>query len=184
MFFLQYQLYGLKVETTYQCTEYPCIFKVECYVSRPMEKTIFLYFMLGVGVLCILINLIEIAFFVWKKLLWECSGEKVEQAASPNQYILGTYPVSEVPKIYNRHYGEPRPQGKVIHRSAGPAPPGYYIPDVNPPTEKYRSPANGFPHIRLRAASFTTSESDVTDDGGSSVGSLRVALEDNARQYL
>ena len=97
---------------------------------------------------------------------------------------MGTYPISEIAKVHNRHYGEPRPQDRVIQRDPGPAPPGYYIPDVDPPSEKYKSPANGFPHIRLRAASFTTSESDVTTDDATSIDSMRLVLENNAQQFL
>lgn len=63
-------------------------------------------------------------------------------------------------------------------------PPGYYIPDVDPPTEKYCSPANGFPPIRMAAASFTTSESDVTSDDATSMGSMIHVMDDNARRFL
>jgi len=182
-FQFQYLLYGLWVPAYYLCTSYPCKHTVECYVSRPMEKTIFLFFMLGVGGICMLINIIEIIFLVWKKINWEFKGKRAESSSS-SSYILGTYPISDVTKVHNNQFVEPRQLERVIVRKPDPAPPGYYIPDVDPPSEKFRSPANGFPHIRLRAASFTTSESDVTTDDATSIDSMRYALEDNARRFL
>ncbi|KFW95977.1 Gap junction delta-2 protein, partial [Phalacrocorax carbo] len=38
----QYFLYGFNVPSMYECDRYPCIKEVECYVSRPTEKTVFL----------------------------------------------------------------------------------------------------------------------------------------------
>ena len=98
--------------------------------------------------------------------------------------ILGTCSLSDVPKIHNRHLGDSYKFGKMKNRSSSPAPPGYYIPDVQPPSEKYRSPANGFPPIRLRAASFTTSESDVTSDKASTEGPFFQLMEDSVRTHL
>ncbi|NXN90085.1 CXD2 protein, partial [Bombycilla garrulus] len=36
----QYFLYGFNVPSMYECDRYPCIKEVECYVSRPTEKTV------------------------------------------------------------------------------------------------------------------------------------------------
>ncbi|NXN48323.1 CXD2 protein, partial [Rhinoptilus africanus] len=36
----QYFLYGLEVPATFRCRRYPCVKEVECYVSRPTEKTL------------------------------------------------------------------------------------------------------------------------------------------------
>ncbi|XP_060731427.1 gap junction protein gamma 2 [Tachysurus vachellii] len=61
VFFLvgQYLLYGFRVSATYVCDEIPCPHRVDCFVSRPTEKTIFLLIMYVVSCLCLLLNLCE-----------------------------------------------------------------------------------------------------------------------------
>ncbi|TSL47614.1 Gap junction gamma-1 protein [Bagarius yarrelli] len=56
----QYVLYGFKVPANYLCKIHPCPNTVDCFVSRPTEKTIFLLIMYTVSVLCLLLTLLEI----------------------------------------------------------------------------------------------------------------------------
>lgn len=58
--FGQYILYGLEVAPVYVCTHSPCPNKVDCFVSRPTEKTTFLRIMYGVSALCLLFTMLEI----------------------------------------------------------------------------------------------------------------------------
>ncbi|XP_076011358.1 gap junction gamma-1 protein-like [Genypterus blacodes] len=58
--FGQYVLYGLEVAPSYICTRSPCPHTVDCFVSRPTEKTIFLLVMYVVSFLCLLLTLLEI----------------------------------------------------------------------------------------------------------------------------
>ncbi|XP_059895897.1 gap junction gamma-1 protein [Gadus macrocephalus] len=58
--FGQYVLYGLEVAPSYVCTRSPCPHTVDCFVSRPTEKTIFLLIMYGVSALCLLFTALEI----------------------------------------------------------------------------------------------------------------------------
>ncbi|XP_044194242.1 gap junction gamma-1 protein-like [Thunnus albacares] len=55
----QYALYGFAVPATYMCSTLPCPHKVDCFVSRPTEKTIFLLIMYTVSFLCLLVNIWE-----------------------------------------------------------------------------------------------------------------------------
>ncbi|KAM8876230.1 gap junction gamma-1 protein-like [Synchiropus picturatus] len=55
----QYALYGFTVPPSYECTSLPCPHTVNCYVSRPTEKTIFLLIMYAVSFLCLAINIWE-----------------------------------------------------------------------------------------------------------------------------
>ncbi|MGH0189454.1 UNVERIFIED_CONTAM: hypothetical protein FKN15_045946 [Acipenser sinensis] len=55
----QYVLYGFKVSPTYVCERSPCPYKVDCFISRPTEKTIFLLIMYAVTLLCLVLNLWE-----------------------------------------------------------------------------------------------------------------------------
>lgn len=64
----QWKLFGLQVPVRFLCTSSPCNQPVDCYVSRPTEKTIFLIFMFCVGVFCIVLNLLELNHLGWKKI--------------------------------------------------------------------------------------------------------------------
>ncbi|XP_046880367.1 gap junction alpha-3 protein-like [Hypomesus transpacificus] len=55
----QYLLYGFQLKPLYTCDRSPCPNTVNCYISRPTEKTIFIIFMLGVASLSLFLNLIE-----------------------------------------------------------------------------------------------------------------------------
>nr|XP_014042861.1 unnamed protein product [Salmo salar] len=56
----QYVLYGFEVAPSYVCTRSPCPHTVDCFVSRPTEKTIFLLVMYVVSLLCTTLTLLEI----------------------------------------------------------------------------------------------------------------------------
>ncbi|KAM4597428.1 gap junction protein delta 6 [Fundulus diaphanus] len=64
----QWKLYGFHVPVHFLCISSPCGQPVDCYVSRPTEKTIFLIFMFCVGVFCIILNLLELNHLGWKKI--------------------------------------------------------------------------------------------------------------------
>ncbi len=64
----QYFLYGFSVPGIFECDRYPCLKEVECYVSRPTEKTVFLVFMFAVSGLCVVLNLAELNHLGWKKI--------------------------------------------------------------------------------------------------------------------
>ncbi|KAE8283449.1 Gap junction gamma-1 protein Connexin-45 [Larimichthys crocea] len=55
----QYLLYGFRVTPVFVCSGKPCPHSVDCFVSRPTEKTIFLRIMYGVTVLCLALNVWE-----------------------------------------------------------------------------------------------------------------------------
>ncbi|XP_063060584.1 gap junction delta-2 protein [Engraulis encrasicolus] len=64
----QYFLYGFNVPAMYECDRYPCVKEVECYVSRPTEKTVFLVFMFAVSGICVVLNLAELNHLGWRKI--------------------------------------------------------------------------------------------------------------------
>uniref|UniRef100_A0A4W5KB03 Gap junction protein n=1 Tax=Hucho hucho TaxID=62062 RepID=A0A4W5KB03_9TELE len=64
----QYFLYGFNVPGMFECDRYPCVKEVECYVSRPTEKTVFLIFMFAVSGICVLLNLAELNHLGWRKI--------------------------------------------------------------------------------------------------------------------
>ncbi|XP_068427480.1 gap junction gamma-2 protein [Clinocottus analis] len=55
----QYLLYGFRVSPSYVCNKVPCPHRVDCFISRPTEKTIFLLIMYVVSCLCLVLNVCE-----------------------------------------------------------------------------------------------------------------------------
>ncbi|XP_032803480.2 gap junction delta-2 protein-like [Petromyzon marinus] len=64
----QWLLFGFRVPIHYKCQVFPCPLIVDCFVSRPTEKKIFLLFMFSVGVFCICLNIVELNHLGWKKI--------------------------------------------------------------------------------------------------------------------
>ncbi|XP_052004667.1 gap junction alpha-3 protein-like [Xyrauchen texanus] len=64
----QYFLYGFQLRPLYKCARWPCPNTVDCFLSRPTEKTIFIIFMLVVACVSLLLNLLEIYHLGWKKV--------------------------------------------------------------------------------------------------------------------
>ncbi|KAF7708944.1 hypothetical protein HF521_018001 [Silurus meridionalis] len=55
-----YYLFGFYTPKRFMCQHVPCTTMVDCYISRPTEKTIMLNFMLGLAALSLLLSLSEI----------------------------------------------------------------------------------------------------------------------------
>lgn len=64
----QYFLYGFRILPLYKCSRWPCPNTVDCYVSRPTEKTIFIIFMLAVACVSLFLNFVEISHLGLKKI--------------------------------------------------------------------------------------------------------------------
>lgn len=64
----QYYLYGFIMVPMFPCSRDPCPFTVECYMSRPTEKTIFIIFMLVVACVSLLLNVIEMLYLIITKV--------------------------------------------------------------------------------------------------------------------
>lgn len=69
----QWQLYGFKVEAQFPCSRFPCPYTVDCFTSRPAEKTVFLIFYFAVGVISALSSCAEL---LYGSLKWFCSGQQ------------------------------------------------------------------------------------------------------------
>ncbi|KAF7473773.1 gap junction alpha-3 protein [Marmota monax] len=63
----QYFLYGFQLQPLYRCDRWPCPNMVDCFISRPTEKTIFIIFMLAVACASLVLNMLEIYHLGWKK---------------------------------------------------------------------------------------------------------------------
>uniref|UniRef100_A0A8C8S2Y8 Gap junction protein n=1 Tax=Pelusios castaneus TaxID=367368 RepID=A0A8C8S2Y8_9SAUR len=64
----QYLLYGFQMYPLYKCTRPPCPNTVDCFVSRPTEKTIFMIFMHSIAAVSLFLNILEIIHLGIKKI--------------------------------------------------------------------------------------------------------------------
>uniref|UniRef100_UPI003AB037D7 gap junction alpha-3 protein-like isoform X1 n=1 Tax=Centroberyx gerrardi TaxID=166262 RepID=UPI003AB037D7 len=78
----QYFLYGFHLKPLYKCGRWPCPNTVDCFISRPTEKTIFIIFMLVVACVSLLLNLLEIYHLGWKKVKQGVSNEFIHHHQS------------------------------------------------------------------------------------------------------
>ncbi|XP_028997334.1 connexin 32.3 [Betta splendens] len=93
----QYYLYGFVMVPMFPCSKKPCPFTVECYMSRPTEKTIFIIFMLVVACVSLLLNVIEMFYLICTRV--RCGsrshGRKVTSAENPARLSSPTWPTAE-----------------------------------------------------------------------------------------
>ncbi|XP_066232026.1 gap junction alpha-9 protein [Saccopteryx leptura] len=64
----QYLLYGFHLEPLFKCHRYPCPNIIDCFVSRPTEKTIFLLFMQSIAIVSLFLNVLEIFHLGFKQI--------------------------------------------------------------------------------------------------------------------
>ncbi|XP_065107817.1 gap junction protein, alpha 5a [Paramisgurnus dabryanus] len=64
---IQYMLYGIFLNSLYHCDTSPCPNPVNCYMSRPTEKNVFIVFMLVVAVVSLFLSVLELYHIGWKR---------------------------------------------------------------------------------------------------------------------
>ncbi|XP_033980954.1 gap junction alpha-9 protein-like [Trematomus bernacchii] len=65
---VQYFLYGNRLKPLFKCEREPCPNVVDCFVSRPTEKTVFMIFMQGIACISLFLSILEIMHLGFKKL--------------------------------------------------------------------------------------------------------------------
>lgn len=94
----QYVLYGCRLEPLFKCEREPCPNAVDCFVSRPTEKTVFMLFMQGIAGVSLFLSLLEMMHLGYKKL---------------KKGILGYYP--NVKDEMDDYYGNNPKKNSVAH---------------------------------------------------------------------
>ncbi|XP_031170518.1 connexin 55.5 isoform X1 [Sander lucioperca] len=64
----QYLLYGFHLYPLFKCERDPCPNAVDCYVSRPTEKSVFMVFMQCIAAISLFLNILEIIHLSYKKI--------------------------------------------------------------------------------------------------------------------
>ncbi|XP_029348893.1 gap junction protein, alpha 5a [Echeneis naucrates] len=65
---VQYLIYGVFLKAMYLCKAWPCPNPVNCYMSRPTEKNVFIIFMLVVAGVSLLLSVLELYHLGWKSV--------------------------------------------------------------------------------------------------------------------
>uniref|UniRef100_A0A3Q2XT59 Gap junction protein n=1 Tax=Hippocampus comes TaxID=109280 RepID=A0A3Q2XT59_HIPCM len=79
---VQYMIYGVFLKALYLCTASPCPNPVNCYMSRPTEKNIFIVFMLVVAAVSLALSVLELYYLGWKSLR-ACMQRKAARRTLP-----------------------------------------------------------------------------------------------------
>lgn len=93
----QYFLYGFVMVPMFPCSRKPCPFTVECYMSRPTEKTIFIIFMLVVACVSLVLNVMEMLYLIWTRIKCrsKSKGSRYTSAENPASLPAHKWPTSE-----------------------------------------------------------------------------------------
>ncbi|XP_008311590.1 connexin 32.3 [Cynoglossus semilaevis] len=84
----QYYLYGFIMVPMFPCSKKPCPFTVECYMSRPTEKTIFIIFMLVVACISLFLNVVEIFYLLFTRLGCRSKKQNLKVTSAENPATL------------------------------------------------------------------------------------------------
>uniref|UniRef100_A0A672GRU6 Gap junction protein n=1 Tax=Salarias fasciatus TaxID=181472 RepID=A0A672GRU6_SALFA len=77
---VQYMIYGVFLKALYLCKAWPCPNPVNCYMSRPTEKNVFIVFMLVVAGVSLLLSVLELYHLGWKSMR-RCVRDRALQRA-------------------------------------------------------------------------------------------------------
>lgn len=107
-----YYLFGFYVSKRFMCQHAPCTTMVDCYISRPTEKTIMLNFMLGLAALSLLLSLFDVICAIQQSAQHRSKKMMmVEKLYEEERYFLGESGVSTV------GFGDPEHQSLLVNGS-------------------------------------------------------------------
>lgn len=101
IFYLIYP--DFKMVRLVKCDSYPCPNTVDCFVSRPTEKTIFTVFMLAVSGVCVLLNLAEVAYLIGRACKRCLRGSEEESKVAWISQRLSSYRQNEINQLIADH---------------------------------------------------------------------------------
>ncbi|NWR51144.1 CXA9 protein, partial [Regulus satrapa] len=93
----QYLLYGFHLDPLYKCHRDPCPNTVDCFVSRPTEKTVFILFMQSIATVSLLLNILEIIHLGFRKIKMGLCEQNKNKDDSDNFYINKSKKYSVIP---------------------------------------------------------------------------------------
>jgi len=94
----QYVLYGHRLDPLYKCERQPCPNVVDCFVSRPTEKTVFMVFMQGIACISLVFSLLEVMHLGFKKLKRGILDDDPHPKADLDEDYVGKSPHAPLPQ--------------------------------------------------------------------------------------
>ncbi|KAK9978426.1 hypothetical protein ABG768_020177 [Culter alburnus] len=83
---IQWCIYGFSLSAVYTCERWPCPHQVDCFLSRPTEKTVFIIFMLVVSLVSLLLNIIELFYVLYKRRKDQNQSPSEQQSSEMIEY--------------------------------------------------------------------------------------------------
>ncbi|KAI1895715.1 hypothetical protein AGOR_G00109100 [Albula goreensis] len=120
---IQWYIYGFSLAAVYTCERLPCPHRVDCFLSRPTEKTVFIIFMLVVSLVSLLLNAIELFYVFFKNVKDRVKGKEDHFHATGTLGTLGSTTKEMSPSKYAYYNGCSSPSGPMSPVS----PPGYKL---------------------------------------------------------
>ncbi|NXS02672.1 CXA9 protein, partial [Oxylabes madagascariensis] len=93
----QYLLYGFHLDPLYKCQRDPCPNTVDCFVSRPTEKTVFILFMQSIATVSLFLNVLEIIHLGFRKIKMGLCEQNKSKEDFDNFYINKSKKYSAIP---------------------------------------------------------------------------------------
>ncbi|XP_017311597.1 gap junction alpha-1 protein [Ictalurus punctatus] len=96
---IQWYIYGFSLSAVYTCERSPCPHRVDCFLSRPTEKTVFIIFMLVVSLVSLVLNGIELFYVFFKRI-----KDRVKEKKGQFQSNTLTHPPKDMPGTKYAYY--------------------------------------------------------------------------------
>ncbi|XP_074845229.1 gap junction alpha-10 protein [Carettochelys insculpta] len=129
----QYVLYGLQMDPLYKCTRSPCPNTVDCFVSRPTEKTIFMMFMHSIAAVSLFLNILEIIHLGLKKIkITLHERQRTEAVVAEEMSICNLKKNSVVQQVCIMRNSSPHSSYKLLPTQQG------GLPVYLPPAQGYK----------------------------------------------
>ncbi|XP_009975700.1 PREDICTED: gap junction delta-4 protein [Tauraco erythrolophus] len=90
---VQYFLFGFFVPERFSCYHSPCTSTVDCYISRPTEKSIMMIFIWGVSSLSFLLSLADLVCALWRMTAKNQKNKLLANLHVENECICSLSPV-------------------------------------------------------------------------------------------
>ncbi|XP_041661409.1 gap junction protein, alpha 11 [Cheilinus undulatus] len=78
----QYFLYGFTLSAVYVCEKSPCPHQVDCFLSRPTEKSVIIWFMLVAACVSLFLSVVEL-IYLCVKAVKECMARRQDYTVTP-----------------------------------------------------------------------------------------------------
>uniref|UniRef100_A0A3Q2YEW4 Gap junction protein n=1 Tax=Hippocampus comes TaxID=109280 RepID=A0A3Q2YEW4_HIPCM len=85
-----YYMFGFSIPRRFLCQHPPCTTQVDCYISRPTEKTLMLNFMLGVSALSLFLNALDFICAIKRSMRQKSKRKLMECVYEDERDFLGT----------------------------------------------------------------------------------------------